>query len=291
MTRALVLSGGGPLAVAWEVGLLWGLAQAGLDLSDADYILGTSAGAIVGAHLAFGRSPEALVRGFLADAEQPQGADWAQAFPIPAVARLPALFAQAHEGIGDEGRAAVGAYARQAATPPAQVHRERMVEALAEAEWSDKALGCCVVDAESGAVRVLERDCGAPLVDAVAASTGLPGLTPPVAVDGRLYLDGGLRSSANADLATGHERVLVVSFQQPGPAGPRIAARLAEQVSRLEAGGAKVWVIACDAAVQAAIGDSTWDLRRRPAVVQAGIVQGLAAAAAAAQEVWEPPGA
>lgn len=286
--RALVLSGGGPLAVAWETGLLWGLSQAGLDPLEADFILGTSAGAIIGAHLAFGRTPETLALALIADAErpQPQPADGAQSFPMPALARLPALFAQAHAGPGDEGRAAVGAAAQQAVTPPAEVHHSSMVHALAGAAWTDKALGCCVVDAESGAVRVLDRDCGGDLTDAVAASTCLPGLSPPVAIGGRFYLDGGLRSSANADLAVGYERVLVVSFQPATPAGPRMAARVAEEVARLEAGGASVSVIACDAASQAAIGETTWDMSRCPAVIHAAAAQGLAAIAAA-RAVWD----
>ena len=56
MSKALVLGGGGPVGVAWEAGLLAGLAEAGVDLSDADRIVGTSAGSIVGARLARGRA-------------------------------------------------------------------------------------------------------------------------------------------------------------------------------------------------------------------------------------------
>ena len=60
MPTALVLSGGGPLAVAWECGLVAGLARAGLARNSMDFILGTSAGAIVGAQLAAGRNPEEM---------------------------------------------------------------------------------------------------------------------------------------------------------------------------------------------------------------------------------------
>ena len=65
-TKALVLGGGGPVGIAWETGLLAGLAEGGIDLSHADYILGTSAGAFVGAQLAMGRSPAKLVATILA---------------------------------------------------------------------------------------------------------------------------------------------------------------------------------------------------------------------------------
>ncbi|WP_322008789.1 hypothetical protein [Paraburkholderia sp. J12] len=47
MSKAFVLSGDGPLAVAWQCGLMSGLAQSGVSLRDADFLLGTSAGAIV----------------------------------------------------------------------------------------------------------------------------------------------------------------------------------------------------------------------------------------------------
>jgi NTE family protein len=55
-THALVLGGGGEAGVAWEIGLLAGLAQRGVDLRDADVVIGTSAGAIVGTLLLSGRT-------------------------------------------------------------------------------------------------------------------------------------------------------------------------------------------------------------------------------------------
>src|SRR6476619_245244 len=75
-TRALVLGGGGPVGIAWESGLLAGLAKAGVDLGQADFILGTSAGAFVGARLALGAETRALADPIVADAESPvQSAD------------------------------------------------------------------------------------------------------------------------------------------------------------------------------------------------------------------------
>ena len=55
MTRALVLGGGGPVGIAWEAGLIAGLAEGGVELAEADFILGTSAGSFVGSQLAMGR--------------------------------------------------------------------------------------------------------------------------------------------------------------------------------------------------------------------------------------------
>ena len=71
-TKALVLGGGGPVGIAWESGLLSGFAEAGVDLSDADFILGTSAGSFVGAQLAMGVSPASLAKPFLAMGDAPK---------------------------------------------------------------------------------------------------------------------------------------------------------------------------------------------------------------------------
>src|SRR5438045_1769616 len=71
MTRALVLGGGGPVGIAWESGLLAGLAQAGVDLGKADFIMGTSAGSFVGARLALGAETAKLAEPIVADAESP----------------------------------------------------------------------------------------------------------------------------------------------------------------------------------------------------------------------------
>ena len=50
-TRALVLGGGGVAGIAWELGLLSGWAGEGVDVREADLVVGTSAGSVVGAQL------------------------------------------------------------------------------------------------------------------------------------------------------------------------------------------------------------------------------------------------
>jgi NTE family protein len=271
--RALVLSGGGPLAVAWESGVLAGLAQAGVQAGEAEFILGTSAGAILGAQIAAGADPGALAQAVLDEANgvPPPGA---MRFDPGAAAQLPGLFAKAHAG--QAGRAEVGAHALAAAPEPAEAHVARMALAIGGADWTDKALGCVAVDAENGSIRVLTRDCGAPLAAAVAASACLPGFAAPVGIGGRLYIDGGFASTVNADLAAGYARVLVVVFRPPGPAGERIAARLEPQLAILRGAGADVRCVLPDAGSLEAIGPNTLDLRRRPAIARAGIAQGVA---------------
>ncbi len=61
-TRAVVLRGGGVAGIAWEMGMLAGLAEAGIDIRKADLFLGTSAGAFVAAQITSGLTPEELLK-------------------------------------------------------------------------------------------------------------------------------------------------------------------------------------------------------------------------------------
>lgn len=56
-----------------------------------------------------------------------------------------------------------------------------------------------------------DRDSGVDLVDAVTASTAAPGLVPTVSINGSRYIDGGVRSTENADLASGYANVVVLA--------------------------------------------------------------------------------
>lgn len=276
--HALVLSGGGPLAVAWESGLLAGLAEAGVMAAEADFVLGTSAGAIVGSQLTTGRTPAMLAAAILEEEKgvPPPGG---RPFDPAAVARLPDLFARALGGPGDRAaaRVEVGAEALAAGLDEAE-DVARFEHMLGGADWSDRGFGCTAVDIGDGSLRVLGRDSGGTLAQAVAASCSLPGLSAPVTIGGHRYIDGGFGSIANVDLARGYDCVLVICFRPAGPSGERMTARLEQQVSALRANGAGVEVIFPDAATQEALGPDVMDVRRRPAVVRAGMAQGKAEA-------------
>ena len=71
-SRALVLGGGGPVGIAWESGLLAGLAKAGIDLGRSDFIVGTSAGSFVGARLAMGAEAATLADAILGETARPE---------------------------------------------------------------------------------------------------------------------------------------------------------------------------------------------------------------------------
>ena len=85
--------------------------------------------------------------------------------------------------------------------------------------WPEGRLWVTAVDAVSGTSVVFDERSGVPLERAVAASCAVPGVFPAVEVGGRRYVDGGLRSIANADLARGHDRVVVIS---PYPVAPNL---------------------------------------------------------------------
>ena len=74
-SRALVLAGGGVTGIAWEVGIAKGLADAGVDRTDADLIVGTSAGSTVGAQLRSGKPVDDLYAAQLSDDTKEQTAD------------------------------------------------------------------------------------------------------------------------------------------------------------------------------------------------------------------------
>lgn len=275
--RALVLSGGGPLAVAWECGLVAGLETAGVRIAEADFILGTSAGAIVGAQLAHGRDPAAMTAAILDEAKgvAPPGA---RPFDPAAVARLPELFAKAQSRPHDPAaaRAEVGAYALAQTTESEEAAAARFTALVGTRTWPEHGFGCAVVDALDGSVRLLTRDCGASLDRAVAASCSLPGISPPITIEDRPFIDGGFASAANVDLVESYDELLVAVFAPAGPRRERIAGRLDPQLERLRTAGKRVHLLWPDEACAAAIGEQAMDVRRRPDVARAGLAQGKA---------------
>jgi len=288
MSRALVLGGGGPVGIAWETGLIAGLAKAGVDLGRADFIMGTSAGSFVGARLAMGAEAATLADPILAEpprsapAESPSRL---QSTP-PDMTRLVKLMAEANAGArpAEEVRKEIGAFALAAETPDEAAFIAsfgRQFAGLPEDAWPERGYACTAVDAETGAFQLWTRESGVGVTRAVASSCSVPGVYPPVTLKGRRYIDGGMRSSTNADLAKGHDLVVVVQVRSgatAGAAAEAFARRFDTEVAELRAAGAKVVVLAPDAGSQAAMGLNLMDFRQRAAAVRAGLSQGAAEA-------------
>jgi NTE family protein len=137
-------------------------------------------------------------------------------------------------------------------------------------EWPERSLRITAVDAHSGAFRVLDRHSGVPLVEAVASSCAVPGVFPPITTGGTRYIDGGVRSPANADLAEGSARVVVLAPIVRG-VGPQVG--VAPQVEQLRVGGSRVVLVSPDAAAVTAIGRNVLDPAQRAGSARAGRAQ------------------
>ncbi|MFJ6197950.1 patatin-like phospholipase family protein [Micromonospora sp. NPDC092111] len=274
MTRALVLGGGGVTGVAWEWGLLAGLAEGGVVLADADLVVGTSAGSVVGAQLCAGRP---VVEWYEAQLAVARG-EVAARFGVAAVARLVWAGGRSRDPV--RARARVGAMALAARTV-SEVSRRAVIEArLPDRVWPARRLLVTAVDAGSGEFVVFDAGSGVSLVDAVGASCAVPGVWPPVTIGDRRYVDGGVRSAVNADLAAGARRVVVLA---PTTAGFGPMPRLSAQLAAL--GSAARVVVSPDRAARAAIGRHVLDPARRAGAARAGFAQGVAVAEEVAA-VW-----
>jgi NTE family protein len=288
MTRALVLGGGGPVGIAWESGLIAGLAQAGADLGQADFTLGTSAGSFVGARLALGADPRTLADPILAEPERTAAAPRTGGDRPPAdLSKLMTLMGEAQGGLRNpaEVRAEIGAWALAAPTMDEAAFIEsfgRSFASLPQDAWPERGFACTAVDAETGGFQLWTKESGVGVARAVASSCSVPGVYPPVTLKGRRYIDGGMRSATNADMAVGHETVVVIALRVgagAGTLGDRIAARFEEEIQILKDGGGTVVTITPDEASLAAFGVNLMDFRRRPDAARAGLAQGAAYAA------------
>lgn len=274
MCSALVLAGGGVAGIAWELGVLVGITDAdvalGASVLASDLVVGTSAGSSVGAQITSGTPLADLYAAQLAprSAEIPVDIDLEQF-----VAELQAATAGA-TSMADVRRR-IGAFALAAQTVPEDDRRAVMAARLPNHEWPDRDLRVTAVEATTGERVVFTRGSGVGLVAAVAASCAVPGVWPPMTVSGTRYVDGGVWSGANADLAAGADRVLVLSPTLAD--GPTMLGRpLADELSEL--GDARVHVVYADAASVAAFGANPLAASTRIPSAEAGREVGRASA-------------
>jgi NTE family protein len=296
MSRAIVLSGGGPVGIAWQTGLAAGLAERGVALSSADGVIGTSAGSAVGAQIALGHDLQLAMARFPRPSE---GGAPAQPGRTPSAGTpgppqrlqgLLALMAKAMAPDADpkEARRALGRFALEAQTIDEERFRQGFVY-LQGQRWP-RAFSCTAVDTGSGDFVVWNEASGVDLMAAVASSCSVPGLFPPITIGGRRYMDGGMRSVTNADLAKGHERVLIVTLMGNGrpPAGDQDAgaARRLDGMRRsterehsvLRESGSSIEEIAPDTESWSVMGVDLMNPRLLHAAAQTGLRQGRASA-------------
>lgn len=265
-TRALVLGGGGVAGIAWETGVLFGLAEQGVDVLGADLIVGTSAGSAVAAQItADVPLAELYDRHVFPTGEQTEIA--VEFDPEKMMAELMPLLSGREPG--PELRAAVGGYALSAPTVPERRRREVIEARLPSHDWPSRDIRIVAVDAATGEERIFTAADGVALVDAVAASCAVPGIWPPVTIDGRRYVDGGIRTSTNVDLAAGHDAVLVLApVADLGPPDPAISKAVAKVEKK-----SRVLTLRPDEASMAAMGANPLDPSTAKPAAQAGRAQ------------------
>ncbi len=249
--RAFVLAGGGATGIAWEAGIIIGLRDGGVDVRDADTMIGTSAGSMVAAHLRVGTDEG---NAFARIQHGAPLASYGRLGPSDATRYLRAQLALDRR----QGRAVVARAALSARTSSEEEWLDAIGLGLVGKPWPDGRLLITAVDAETGTSVVFDNDSGVPLDRAVAASCAVPGVFPAVEVGGRRYVDGGLRSVANIDLANGHRRVLALS---PYPVASRFREQPLVQIRSLRP-RAKSYLVAPDARDLWAMGANPLDMSR-----------------------------
>jgi NTE family protein len=279
--RALVLAGGGLAGIAWETGILCGIADesptAARLLLDSDVLVGTSAGSAVAAQVSSGHPLEAL---FARQVSQRS----AEIDPGVDIETITALFLTA---LGDSNTLGknkiqqmqrIGAIALTTETVPEPVRRAVIAQRLPSHDWPDRELRLTVIDTATGELVVFDRDSGVEIVDAVAASCAVPGAWPPVTIAGRRYMDGGVGSSVNLGVARDCDAAVILvpaGANAPSAFGPGPAEEIAAFA------GAACSVFADDDSL-AAFGPNPLDPRCRIVSAKAGREQGRREAAAVA---------
>jgi NTE family protein len=287
--RALVLGGGGSAGNAWEIGVIAGLFDAGLNVTEADLIIGTSAGSTVAAQITSATQPAELLANILAEAPQPRTdpakSDLGRApnRPVANHMEITSKIIGTAEDATDMrrklGAAALEIDAESDGSRQTQ-WRATVAARLPSQHWPQRnMLLITAVDAHTGEPIVFDRHSGIELADAVAASCANGFGVPPYTIGDRRYIDGGYRADVNADLAAGYERVLILA-----PFGDRTrkplhwGLHLLAQADELRAHGSRVETIFPDSDSRSAFGFNMMDPSTRPLAARAGYDQGRALA-------------
>ena len=271
--RALVLGGGGSAGNAWLIGVIAGLFDAGLDVTEADLIIGTSAGSTAAAQIT-SASPTQLLADILVRCAP--ATDWSGR--IRRRARFPL------------GRWPTTCAGRARSSPPLRIRPTCAADWVRRrSNWMRRRTapgrrggalpsppGCPASTGRNERCSSrrsmpipVNRSCSTATAESTWWTPSPPALpaAPPYGIGDNRYIDGGYRrSSENADLAAGYGRVLVLS-----PLGGRSRAplewgmHLAAQVDELRAGGSRVETILPDSNSLDAFGSNMMDLStRRP---------------------------
>jgi NTE family protein len=315
----LVLGAGGVLGAAWMTGVLPALQQRlPCAVNDVDLVVGTSAGSVVAAALRCGVEVEEMVayqRGEAVGVLRDIGVAAVEDGPLPPLPRLrvgslrlmrTSLLTphRVHPWVGasawlPRGRGRHAALRAMVQTLHSHAHRHSAPLGSepqgSPPHWVSAETWVVAVDYDSGRRVIFGRD-GAPLVpltDAVVASCSIPGWYEPVAIDGRRYVDGGVRSatSLGAVAGVGLDEVYVLApmasleIDRPRKPHERVERRLRwlftlallREANALRSLGIKVTVITPGPEDLAVMGVNLMDPRRRTAVLDTSLRTATAA--------------
>ncbi|MFV8173608.1 patatin-like phospholipase family protein [Mycolicibacterium peregrinum] len=277
--RALVLAGGGIAGIAWETGILQGIADESPETAEAllaaDVLVGTSAGSTVSAQIGSGKPLEALF-------ERQIGAESAELDPGVSIDTVTDLFVKAvltPNTTKAQKLQQIGTVALSAATVDPAVRRKVIEARLPSHDWPSRVLRISAVDIDTGELVTLDRDSGVSLVDAVEASCAVPAVWPIVTIAGRRFMDGGIGSAVNMVLAADCDTVVALVPQgrsTPSPFGTGAA----QEVDGFD--GRSLGIFADDESL-AAFGENPLNPACRVPSAQAGRAQGRRVAAEVAK--------
>ena len=276
--RALVLAGGGLAGIAWETGVLRGIADespaTAKALLDADVLVGTSAGSTVAAQLSSGLGLDALF-------DRQTAPSSTELTPNVGIEEITDLFVAAMltpNTTQTQKLQKIGAVALSTATVSEAMRREVIAHRLPSHDWPERVLRVSAIDTATGELVTFDNHSGVGLVDAVAASCAVPGVWPPVTIGDRRYMDGGVGSSVNIALADDCDVVVVLvpsGRSTPSPFGDGAA----EEVDTF---AAATFGVFADEESLAAFGPNPLDPACRTPSALAGREQGRRVAAAVA---------
>ncbi|OBA57493.1 patatin [Mycobacterium sp. 1100029.7] len=281
--RALVLAGGGIAGIAWETGVLQGIADespaAARLLLESTVLVGTSAGSTVAAQIGSGTSLAALFERQVAEtsSEIDSGVDL-EAITELFLTALAGPYDESAPRIGQQMQR-IGAIALGTDTVAEAVRRRVIEQRLPSHDWPARVLRITAIDTATGDLVIFDAGSGVPLVDAVAASCAVPGAWPPVTIGDQRYMDGGIASSVNLDVAGDCDAAVVLipaAADAPAPFSDGPAAEIAAF------DGATLAVFADDDSLKA-FGPNPLDPRCRIGSAVAGREQGRREAQAVAQ--------
>jgi NTE family protein len=193
-----------------------------------------------------------------------------QAVDRPSADEIFGIWRDAGMTPNQDDRARIGRLAMTAPTASEDAYVDLLGRLLALSYWP-RGLIVTGVDAEDGAFATWTAQSGVPVARAVAASCALPAVFPPVTIEGRRYIDGGVRSPVSADLAAGCDLVVVIAPD----ASDAMRACLERDGVPVQASGGRIDAILPDAEGQAVIGPDYMDIGRVDDAFAAGVREGL----------------